>query len=589
MPSEGVEERLEAKEIKLGDLFSEQFIFNIPIYQRPFSWTKDHFEQLMEDITDAMENGDEYYFIGSIILKKQKEKEYDIIDGQQRLSSVAILLAVARDLVDNQGLKKELASSIYQEPKKLKKIPETMRIRPWRELEDIFKEYVYVKENGTQELLQKFKSMHHLKNSDAARHLYEAIETFTKKLKELKSKGKLEQFLEYLLNNVYLVYIKTNKDESAFRLFNVLNTRGLPLSPADILKSENLEVIPEDRREDYAEKWRALEEDLGRKEFNNLIGFIRTIYAKEKARASMYEEFKKLFDSKKLERGGTFFKLVDTMGRLYLNHIINRELSINNKRKENSYRVLVDIMVRYLPFLDWIPPVLYFMYKFPDSKEYLPEFLLMVEKKVFIEWCAGFTASERVTSAVNIIDLIEKVDDPNEVIRNILTHKRSTTKVRGRVINFKNHEEIETLLLSKLDDQQFYRLHGGKFARYVLLRLDMTYWDLENFPGYPGTITVEHILPRNPSPDSEWVKKFTQEEINELVDKLGNLALLSRHKNSKASNYEFKTKIETYFNITTTPFRITQQLQKYDEWTPETLRERHDELLKKARGIYLSF
>ena len=157
------------------------------------------------------------------------------------------------------------------------------------------------------------------------------------------------------------------------------------------------------------------------------------------------------------------------------------------------------------------------------------------------------------------------------------------------MINFEDSSEVEDILLSKLDSNQFYRLHGGKFARYVLLRLDMTYWDLENFPGYPGTITVEHILPRNPSPDSEWLRKFTQEEIQELVDKLGNLALLSRRKNSKASNYDFKKKIDVYFKVETIPFRITQQLREYEEWTPETLIKRHNELLDKSKEVYLSF
>jgi len=65
----------------------------------------------------------------------------------------------------------------------------------------------------------------------------------------------------------------------------------------------------------------------------------------------------------------------------------------------------------------------------------------------------------------------------------------------------------------------------------------MERWELENFPGYPGTITVEHILPRNPPENSEWVKLFTEEERDEWTDKLGNLVLLSRRKNSRAQNY----------------------------------------------------
>lgn len=70
----------------------------------------------------------------------------------------------------------------------------------------------------------------------------------------------------------------------------------------------------------------------------------------------------------------------------------------------------------------------------------------------------------------------------------------------------------------------------------------MKYWDLENFHSYPGTITVEHILPQNPPEDSEWIKNFKEEQRKEWTNKLGNLVLLSKRKNSQAKNYDFSEK-----------------------------------------------
>jgi len=168
---------------------------------------------------------------------------------------------------------------------------------------------------------------------------------------------------------------------------------------------------------------------------------------------------------------------------------------------------------------------------------------------------------------------------------------RKETVQRGRerrTIDFTNKEEIEKILIEKLNDQQFYTLKGGKLARYVLLRLDMEMWD-ENFPGYSNisTITVEHILPRNPLSGSHWLRKFNKDQIKEWVDKLGNLALLSRRKNSRAANYDFDKKKERYFAVRSTPFRITQMLQKYDDWTPKTVAERHNKLLELAKDIYI--
>ena len=85
-----------------------------------------------------------------------------------------------------------------------------------------------------------------------------------------------------------------------------------------------------------------------------------------------------------------------------------------------------------------------------------------------------------------------------------------------------------------MDDVRFYSVHDGKLARYILLRIDMSYWELENFPGYPGKITVEHILPQNPPDNSEWTCLFTKEQRVEWTNKLGNLVLLSGGKNSRA-------------------------------------------------------
>ena len=91
---------IEAKEVTVGKLFSPDFIFEIPIYQRPLSWARDNFDLLFEDIYDALTNKENQYFLGSIILQEHENKKnrYDIVDGQQRLSALAILMAVIREI-----------------------------------------------------------------------------------------------------------------------------------------------------------------------------------------------------------------------------------------------------------------------------------------------------------------------------------------------------------------------------------------------------------------------------------------------------------------------------------------------------------
>ena len=78
---------IEAKEVTVGKLFSPDFMFQIPIYQRPLSWGRDNFDQLFEDIFDAMTTNEKQYFLGSIILQEHEHEKnkYYLVDGQQRI------------------------------------------------------------------------------------------------------------------------------------------------------------------------------------------------------------------------------------------------------------------------------------------------------------------------------------------------------------------------------------------------------------------------------------------------------------------------------------------------------------------------
>jgi hypothetical protein len=216
----------------------------------------------------------------------------------------------------------------------------------------------------------------------------------------------------------------------------------------------------------------------------------------------------------------------------------------------------------------------------------LLDFISKLEKKVVIEWATGFSATERITSLNRIIKMIEKMEDPKLAVDKMLFYRADDdTTISG--IDFGNDKEIEKNLRSKLNDARFYSLHGGKFAKYILLRTDMELWDLENFPGYPGVVTVEHVLPQTPSENSEWVKLFSKEQRDEWTNKFGNLVLLSGRKNSRAQNYDFARKKDVYFKEKSTPFRITQELEKIDVWNGENLIERHTKLVDKVVAVYV--
>ncbi|WP_083777694.1 HNH endonuclease family protein [Ferroglobus placidus] len=99
------------------------------------------------------------------------------------------------------------------------------------------------------------------------------------------------------------------------------------------------------------------------------------------------------------------------------------------------------------------------------------------------------------------------------------------------------------------------------------------------------TITVEHILPRNPK--GEWLNIFSEEEIKKIVNKLGNLTLLNKRRNSRASNYEYRKKLERYFDVQRNPFAITTMLRNYSSWDKQAFEKRHRELLNLVFTVYI--
>lgn len=571
---------IEAKEINVRDLLRDRF-FEIPLYQRPFSWNEENFQELVDDIRDAIDNEEENYFLGTILLRAKEDGiTYEIVDGQQRLTSLIILLAVFRDCLNEQRMQRWLVDEgdVYAG------IPTRERIRVWKDLQEIFSEYVY-KSGGTKRFIEDFESgrIVYPDKDSPVYHLYEAIKCFRDFLEGLND---VRIFLEYLFTKVYFVRIITDDRSSAFRLFNVLNTRGLPLSAGDVLKSMNLEFVPEDRREDYFKKWREIEEDIGRERLESVISYVRTIFAEEKAKRELVDEFETLFRINKIHRGTEFFDIILEYGGIYKEKILDPQLNSLGPQERVRYQTLMDFMNKFLPFSEWVPPLMLFYKKFKDEHA-LYQFAFQLERKFFIEWCADFTATERLTSSINLIKLIKEQKTPEGVLNGMFEHSEEIRRGRERrKIDFVDREAVKNILLSKLDDPQFYSLKGGKMARYVLLRLDMEMQE-ENFPGYAniGTITVEHILPR--SPQREWLSIFSKEDVDKIVNKLGNLTLLNKRRNSRASNYDFKRKKERYFDVKRNPFAITAMLREYDKWDKVSFEKRHRELLNLAFKIYI--
>ena len=566
--------KIEAKEVYLKDLFSEKYLFEIPDFQRQFAWERDNFEQLVDDLKDALDTfeGKEPYFLGSIILWTRHRGDdgsglYAVIDGQQRLTSLVILMACLRDLVGDSKARESLQERIYQEANEYTGTPECVRVKVREREAEFFRRYVLA-EGGTRELRRLDVSG----LSEPKQHMLQAAEVFYGAFTgdEGVDEDAVRRFIKYLLQQVVVVVVTTDSLASGFRLFNIINARGMPLSNADLLKSENLRVIPEDQRRRYTEMWEDIEEEVGVDNLEMLISFIRSIRLKEKARRAIFEEFEdRIYRDDPEFKGRRFIEYLSQVASIYRAKVEECAIAVEDSRQEVYYHNLVSIMRDFLPFNDWMAALIRFHERFQDD-QYLFEFVRLLERKIAVEWILGLSLTERLTQIYRVIRLIDGADDPQDVLGD-------------EVFNLEGYRES---FVNALNNVNLYSRGRTRVPKYILLRLDMERRD--NFHQkvlFSGNITVEHILPRRPTHEY-WLSRFSEADRLEWTNRLGNLTLLNGRKNSRASNKPFSEKVEDYL-AKRSDFEVTNELREFEEWNLDNLRTRHERLCEEALRVWI--
>src|SRR5699024_4508195 len=240
-----IAQEIDAKKRSIREIFQD-FWFVIPEYQRAYVWSSDQVNELMDDLWFAYENkSDSEYFLGSIVLKSlanQEFAEYEVLDGQQRLTTFYLLMGVIRDSVSVNKLKDICNKHIFQEEDPYAGVPTRSRIiyKIRGGIDDFVNQYLK-KGDGTQkvtELEDLRRDSKNLSIKNMANTLLVLSEFFAS-----KSEQEIDHFAQFLFKRAVFIYVSTENREDAFRMFTILNNRGLPLTSSDILKSINIGKI----------------------------------------------------------------------------------------------------------------------------------------------------------------------------------------------------------------------------------------------------------------------------------------------------------------------------------------------------------
>ena len=554
---------IHAIEKALFKIFNNDFAFAIPPYQRPYAWTTDQASELLADLLAFLGNGSQPieevnpYFLGSIVLIKGEDSpEADIVDGQQRLTTLTILLAVLRTAVQTEYAT-ELTKFIYEKGDLIVGTPNRYRLKLRERDEVFFRQYIQ-DEKGLDSLLQ----LDSAQLTDSQKNVQANANYFAETLANLPELQRV-RLLQYLMRRCFLVVVSTPDLDSAYRIFSVLNARGLDLRLTDLLKSEIIGTIPTEQQEKYTKIWEDEEEDLGRETFQELFAHIRMICRKAKLRETALNEFRKHIQPQKEPQ-----KFIDEVLKPYSDSL---EIIKTATYQSDKGAEAVNSLFRWLNQIDnfdWVPPAILYLSQNRHSPDKLKQF---------------FTDLERLAAGLMISreDVNDRIERYGRVLAAI--EEKASLYTADSPLQLTPDEASQTM---KTLNGDLYLIK--RIRQYVLLRLDSALAQGEATYDYP-IISVEHVLPQNPSKGSVWLKWFpVEEERAQCTHRIGNLALLSRKKNAQAQNYDFDKKKESYFATSkgVSPFALTTQVLQKTEWTPAIINQRQKELLQKLKTLW---
>jgi hypothetical protein len=540
---------MKADERTISDVLTNQIRYEIPAYQRPYSWEKGNVEQLLDDVWEAYEGNDEEYFIGSLItIEREKGRLYDVVDGQQRLTTLNLIFARLRDAVDEPA-KSELGRRVLPR-NALTGEEETPRLTLRQRDQSFFRKFVLSGEKIPDAIRKDI-----IKDQDAPKQrIAENLEAIDDFIAQHEQKT-LKLFANYLLSRVYVVFVTTASLQSAYRLFNVLNARGMALSNADLIKNMLFAGLGGDaaRSSELDEAWLELEEQIGIERLDQFLAHHRSSIVATKARKTLHEEFAPL-----IEASATPFAFLDELNTSARNYLRILRNDFGTPAARRAVRSL-----RRVAFEEWIPPLLAFL-NAPVEGVTEETFVDLLERITYQNWIRRLAFTARLTAYFQLITAIRA--------------RKTGDDIRAIFRTNSNDDEFRTLL-----DGEVY---GRPFAQAVLLRLEEADQDESVTKDFGGKITIEHVLPQALK-DPYWRERFSDDDHRLWLHRLGNLALLAGIKNYKAKFYSFDRKKEIFAKKNDkVSFDTTKPILAADHWTKDQLVTRQTDLVERARRIW---
>lgn len=546
---------MEAKKIRILDFIGKgKKTFNIPVYQRNYDWQEENCKKLFTDIENIIKHNEEIeHFLGTVVYVLTKierdYEEYVLIDGQQRITSISLLLKALHEKIISEDTKE----SIWEQYLINKKSPDNIRIRlkPIESDSVSYKQLIDNNDDSSNSNVCKnykiFKEL--LENSHySAEQIYSAL---------------------YKIELVTIKLEKDKKSENPQLIFESLNSTGLSLTQADLIRNYLLMNSEYEKQTAlYKNFWLKIEIELTNKKISDFIrDFLTMKTGKIANKNKVYDDFKEYMRiQKELNEEAVLEELV-TYSKYYnwfLNANSNNE-KLNEKLKHFKYLKNTTVY----PLLLSIFEDTYYYKKLDEDK--LLKIIDLLISYIFRRTICGYKTSSinKVFASIpkKILENQNEKDIYFKIEKNLMERRLETI--------FPRDEEFKVNFIK-------YNFEKNKeLLRYTLKELEQKVSN--NVINDTSNLNIEYIMPENLN--SEWKlelgeKKFENTHL-EYLGTIGNSSLIEN--DLLRYNKNFKTKKEFYQKSN---IEITRNINNYQVWTDNEIKNRAEQLYEKSKEIW---
>ncbi|SUA44592.1 Uncharacterized conserved protein [Neisseria zoodegmatis] len=564
-----------------GMSFSEivkQGLFVIPDYQRPFDWGDDEILEFFDDIERS--SGKERYFIGHMVFENSKDKRLYIIDGQQRFTTITILLCVIRDifhLIHNEDDLRDGINNKYifgrDDDNKLFTILETDVPYP------MFQDYIQSPPEEDYSKKEKLIDANNLREitpkTSGEFKILRAYSLFYKNLKD-KSLEELKEFRDSVLG-LEIVFVSVKERVNAHSIFMTLNAKGKDLTFVDLIKNDIFSRYknPPARPKFLEETWKEIASNLGQNSEDFFLSFWKSKY-------TMHMNSEKIYKNYTLQAKDNNFSVKDFVqeilkdSRIYSKISLPQKVDWEDKNIPDKIKIFHHLhnIIKVFNIELSQPFLLSLLRSYEDNKvslKFVLSSLNVLEKFFFVNngVCAnGLAGFNKIFPSYAIkLSKCNGKQDSHAILKEFqkyLNDKMPTiedfrAKFNERVYYFKDTKKEKDI-------------SAKKFVHYCLEKLERKkQFGNVNF----NNLSIEHLHP---------VSKLNNEFTENIIKKIGNLVLLDANINSKIGNKEYICKRD-YILKNNTLITTNETIQTHEQWEVLNIENRNTDLIEKLYNV----